>query len=258
MKNDVENKVMEEIYVKSTIDGSIQPSLYRASPRGGSRPLLVGLHTWSCDRFNQMNNLLPIAEKYGFNLLLPEFRGCNLPSNPNCTNACGSPVARGDIKDAVEYACSELGADSENVFLIGLSGGGHMALMMAAFHYDMFKAVTSFVPVSDLKRWTGENLNYKDSVLACCSGTDDEMAKRSPISYIDGLAKANLKIFHGKWDNVIPVGQSITLYNKIIEAYPNANVYFDVFDGGHEIDLDLAMHWIMSQYGENGRISVTG
>lgn len=249
---------MKEIYIKSTLDNSMQPSLYCTSPSGEKRPLLVGLHTWSFDRFNQVENLMPIAQKYNFNLLLPEFRGSNLPSNPNCTDACGSYLAVDDIKDAIEYACTELGADSENVFLIGLSGGGHMALMMAAHYPKMFKAVTAFVPISDLKRWTEENPNYKDSVLACCSNSELEMAKRSPISYIDGLAKSNLKIFHGKWDNVVPVGQSVELYNRLIRQCPEARVYFDVFDGGHEIDLELAMHWIMSQYGENEKISVTG
>jgi len=65
----------QELYIRSTLDGTMQPSLFFRSPSAEKRPLLVGLHTWSFDRFNQIGNMLPLAEKYDFNLLLPEFRG---------------------------------------------------------------------------------------------------------------------------------------------------------------------------------------
>ena len=81
----------------------MQPSLfYRASTP--NRPLLVGLHTWSFDRFNQINNMLPFAEENDFNLLLPDFRGKNRKDNPDdCHKACGSEYAKQDIKDAIDY-----------------------------------------------------------------------------------------------------------------------------------------------------------
>jgi hypothetical protein len=44
---------MQEILVKSTIDGSSQPSLFHKAGGRDSKPLLVGLHTWSADRFSQ-------------------------------------------------------------------------------------------------------------------------------------------------------------------------------------------------------------
>ena len=73
-----------EIGVKSTLDGTTQPSLFYKSESKEKRPLLLGLHTWSFARSNQIKNMLPLAEKYDFNLLLPEFRGKNLESNPIC------------------------------------------------------------------------------------------------------------------------------------------------------------------------------
>ena len=93
-------KTMEqqEIFIQSTLDGSMQPSLFYKSESKEKRPLLVGLHTWSFNRFNQIGNMLPLCEKYNFNLLLPEFRGSNLDSNPNCHQACGSDLAKHDIK----------------------------------------------------------------------------------------------------------------------------------------------------------------
>ena len=104
-----------ELLIPSTLDGSLQPSLfYRASKP--NRPVLVGLHTWSFDRFNQINNMLPFAKEHDFNLLLPEFRGKNRKENPNCTQACGSLLAKQDIKDAIDYLIANESVDAENVF----------------------------------------------------------------------------------------------------------------------------------------------
>lgn len=245
----------KEIRVLSTLDGSIQPSLFYHSPSKEKRPLLVGLHTWSYDRFNQIETMLPYAEKYDFNLLLPQFRGPNLPSNPICTQACGSVLAKQDVKDAID-AVADL-VDKEHIFLLGLSGGGHMALMMAGFIPEYFKAIGSYVPITDLQKWTQQNPDYAESVWACC-GSEEEMRKRSPMNFLDTIAKANIKIFHGKYDPVVPVCQSLELFHAMMKLDPKAKVYLDIFDGGHEIDMEQAMYWLLSQYHGINKSQVTG
>jgi len=247
----------QEIFIKSTSDGTMQPSLFYKSESPEKRPLLVGLHTWSFDRFNQIKNMLPFAEKYDFNLLLPEFRGENVSTNPICKQACGSELAKQDVQDAIDYLIENDLVDQDNIFLLGLSGGGHMALLMAGKCPEYFKAIGAYVPLTDLSRWVGENPGYAPHVWACC-GTEEEMRKRSPISYIDTIAKANLKIFHGKYDPVVPVTQSITLFNTIMEKYPKSKVYLDIFDGKHEIDMQTAAYWILSQYKPTEKTLVTG
>ena len=246
--------IQREILVKSTLDDSLQPSLFYPASRKG-RPLLVGLHTWSHDRFNQIDNMLPWAEKLDFNLLLPEFRGSNLDTNPNCLQACGSQYARQDVKDAIDHVLPEV--DAQNVFLLGLSGGGHMALLTAAFWPQLFKAVGAAVPITDLVKWSEQNADYKPHILACCR-TPEEMAARSPITYADGIARANVKIFHGKFDPVVPVSHSVALYEKINGYDPAARVFLDIFDGGHQIDMQSAMHWLLSQYESKEATQVTG
>lgn len=247
-----------EILVKSTLDSSMQPSLFYKSESNEKRPLLVGLHTWSHDRFNQINNMLPYAQKYDFNLLLPEFRGDNLKTNSICTQACGSNYAKQDIKDAIDYVIANENIDSENIFLLGLSGGGHMSLLMAGFCPEYFKAIGAYVPITDLEKWTKQNKNYCEHVLACCSDNSDEMKKRSPLSYVENIAKSNLKIFHGKFDPVVPVSHSLELYEEIMSRHPNARIFLDIFDGGHEIDMETAFYWIISQYKGVRAVSVTG
>lgn len=247
-----------EILVTSSLDGSVQPSLFYKAEGVQKRPLLVGLHTWSYNRFNQIENMLPYAEKYNFSLLLPEFRGPNLDTNPDCTKACASEYALCDVADAIDYAVQHENADKENIFLLGLSGGGHMALMLAGYCPEVFKAVAAYVPITDLSKWKDQNAAYRRHVLACAGGSEAELCRRSPITYIDSIAKANIKVFHGKYDPVVPVSQSIEFYIRLTQAHPDARAYLDIFDGGHEIDMHEAMYFILSQYEKKGKKRVTG
>ena len=78
------------------------------------------------------------------------------------------------------------------------------------------------------------------------------------MTYIDNIAKSNIKIFHGKFDPVVPVSHSLELYEETMIKYPNARIFLDVFDGGHEMDMEMAMYWILSQYKAKIKTTVTG
>lgn len=245
-----------EINVKSTVDGSIEPSLFAKSDIEGKRPLLVFLHTWSFDRHNQKARI-SYAERRGFHLLLPEFRGPNLLKNPRKEEACGSKIARQDIKDAIEYVIANYEVDTDNIFLVGNSGGGHMSLLMAAYAPDTFRAVAAFVPITDLKAWSDVSAHYAPLVRACCV-TDEEISERSPISHLDEIRRANVKVFAGRYDKVVPFTQTVDFYNALVGKHPDSRVFIDIFDGGHEYNETLADEWIMSQYSKTELTEVTG
>ncbi len=249
---------MEEILITSTLDGTEQPNLFYSAEGSEKRPLLVGLHTWSFNRFNQVENLLPLAKENNFNLLLPEFRGPNLFGNKDREKACGSEYAKQDICDAVDYIINSKNIDTDNIFVLGLSGGGHMALLMAGYKPELFRAVAAFVPICDLEEWTKQSPGYKNHILACCSDDVEEMKKRSPISYLESISKTTVKLFHGKWDNVVPYTQSLNFYKEMITFYPASRTFLDIFDGGHQIDLKLAFHFILSQYKKTEITTITG
>lgn len=245
---------MEQILVKSTVDGSQQPSLIHIAENKNneSKPLLVGLHTWSADRFNQVESMLPLAKELGWSLLLPEFRGPNLDSNPIGLKACGSLLAKQDIVDAVDYVVENFGADNKAIYLLGGSGGGHMALLMAAYKPKLWKAIASFCPITDLAKWYYDNPNYTRHIHYCCGGKPEgenirEYKDRSPMTYIDNIAKSNIKIFHGKYDKSVPFTHSMELYYHLSNKYPRSRVFLDIFDGGHELRIEDAKMWFMSQ-----------
>ena len=232
---------MNEIVVRSTLDGTEQPSLFFHPETDESVPLVVGLHTWSYDRFNQEKHYLPLCRKYGFALLLPEFRGPNLESNPRRGDACGSALARQDVIDAVEHVFKNCAIDRGNVFLLGCSGGGHMALLAAETAPELFRAVEVWCPVTDLVKWheytASTGRAYARHIEACTGGKPEERpeeyARRSPSTHPERLKKLPVSIHHGRHDPVVPFRHSVELARKIEEA-GSSQIFLDVFDGGHE------------------------
>lgn len=256
---------MQEITVRSTLDGSLQPSLWH-HPGGGAVPLVVGLHTWSYDRFNQEKNYLPLCREYGYALLLPEFRGANLDSNPHCRDACGSALARQDVIDAVRHVCEAYPIDRRNIFLLGGSGGGHMALLAAETAPELFRAVEAWCPVSDLVLWhrsaAEAGQKYCRHIEACTGGTPEtrpeEYARRSPSTQLERLAGLPVSIHHGRHDPVVPFRHSVEVARKL-DALGNDSFYFEIFDGGHDQFPERSFEWFARFVGAGTiRAGITG
>lgn len=232
---------MKRITVTSSLDGSAEPSLLYV-PRGQKKiPLVVGLHSWSFNLDNQVASMLPYAKKLRWALLLPEFRGNNLPRNPRGRQACASELAKQDIVDAVDRVTVDHAEviDRERIFLLGGSGGGHMALAMAGYRPDLWRMVSAWCPITDLVAWHGQNPGYVPGIEACCGGKPHEVPaeyqQRSPLSHIETISRATVFIYHGKWDKSVPFTHSLNLYQSVIAFKPDAKVYLSIFDGGHEL-----------------------
>lgn len=225
----------EELWIESSLDGSRELSLLHVPPR--PRALLVALHTWSTDRMDQAGVMLPLCREREWALLLPEFRGPNLASNPRASQACASDAARRDIVDAARWVRHRL-ARSLPVFLLGGSGGGHMALMVAALEEFPWQAVSAWCPITDLAAWHGENIRYAPHIEAVCGGPPDheqaktEYLERSPLFFAEGLRRHRLQVAHGRHDPSVPWLHSWRLAEKLIHC---PRFYFSLFDGGHEL-----------------------
>jgi dipeptidyl aminopeptidase/acylaminoacyl peptidase len=252
-----------EIFSVSSLDGSREPSLLSLPPNGEAKALVVGLHTWSAERFTPQASLLPFCLERGWALLLPEFRGPNLVTNPRAREAGGSALARRDIVDATRVVLSEHFSDSAPpVFLHGGSGGGHMGLMTAACEDFPWKAVSSWCPVTDLAAWHEENADYRPHVAAVCGGapgpkTEEEYRQRSPLHYAEALSKHRLLLAHGRHDQPVSYRHSWKLAQKI-EACRPQEFYFQIFDGGHEIHDQAAFAFFDRCLDAGTRVALTG
>jgi dipeptidyl aminopeptidase/acylaminoacyl peptidase len=248
MKNE-----FNEIEVVSSLDGSREKNLFFFPDAGEGQniPLVVALHTWSPDRFNQMG-IIKFCKERNWALLLPEFRGPNLVSNPRAEEACGSHLACQDIIDATEFVQANYSIDKDATFLVGGSGGGHMTLMTSAYKPEMWRGASSWCPITDVALWHkyyGTGKGYAPHMEACCGGApgdspevDYEYSKRSPMSYLTKLAKVNLSVHHGRFDKSVPCIHTINLAVALNALEPE-NFFFEILDGGHDFVPERAFAW---------------
>jgi len=255
-----------EITVTSSLDGSREPSLFFMPRTEHPVPLVVGLHTWSYDRFNQASNYLPLCQKRGWALLLPEFRGSNLIANPRIRQAGGAALARQDILDAVHAVCVQNPIDTSCIFLLGCSGGGHAALLVAGDSPKTFRAVDVWCPVTDLQAWHAYHCSrehyYVKDIEACAGGMPEECpeeyAFRSPSAHPERLKELALSIHHGRHDLVVPFRHSVSL-TSAVDAAGSDTVYLDVFDGGHEQMPARSFEWFAKLAGTSkSSVAITG
>ena len=220
--------------VRSSKDDTVQKAIYwrpesaAHDAKGPSVPLLVFLHSWS-GGFEQGPPWIDQAKKMGWVLVAPDFRGPN--SRPE---ACASDLASQDIIDAVEYAKAHARIDTDRIYLVGGSGGGHMSLVMASRTPDLWAAVSAWVPISDLTAWHAESTtrknNYAKMIEQCCGGkpgpaTEAEYRHRSPLFHLAAAKGVPLDINTGIHDGhtgSVPVSHSLLAFNVL--AAPDKQV----------------------------------
>ena len=218
----------QPITFTSTFDQTEQPARLFAAPEPGPQPLLVLLHTWSSDidSYNP-DEWVDAARAHGWHVVVPHFRGAN--KNPE---ACASPAARQDILDAAGAAETKVAVDPSRVYLAGVSGGGHMAMAMAAHHPESFAAITAWAGISDLAAWHAETLasgrGYWKDVEACAGGApgnsaavDAELRARSPLFHLANAAGVPLDLNEGVHDGhtgSVPIHHTLDAYNAVAAA----------------------------------------
>ena len=228
--NSVAASERKKILIKSTADGTMQPN-YVILPDGfgpGSepQPLLVSLHSWGSNLELRQTGLEEEAGRLGWIYLFPHFRGPN--SNPK---ACASAEARQDILDAVDWVIEKYPVDKKRIYLIGSSGGGHMAIMMAGRYPQRWTAVSAWVPISDLAAWWrfhGDKNKYGIYLMAVCgrrpgdsAEVDRQYYERSPINFLDRAVGLPLDIAAGVHDGhsgPVPVRHTLEAFNVLAKA----------------------------------------
>jgi pimeloyl-ACP methyl ester carboxylesterase len=229
----IESATEKLVQIKSTFDGTLEPCWFWHPEKAKIErvPLVVALHTWSYG-YKAKSAVRPVFEyavKHGWAYLAPNFRGPN-----NTYNACGGKAARQDIVDAVEYAKRTIKIDESRIYIIGGSGGGHMALLMAGTHPEIWAGCVAFCPITDLARWhadsmlkhPGRSRNYARMMEKACRGNPrmkfHEYKSRSPLTYLEAAKNAKVPVYigtgiHDGWKGSVPVGHSIRAFNVLAE-----------------------------------------
>ena len=217
---------VREIRYLSSADSTAQPAMFYAPDKNEDRiPLLVALHTWS-GSYNQKISI-PYAQwciDKGWIFIHPDFRGPN--RRPEAT---GSELVVKDILSAVDYAKKSANVDPNRVYLVGASGGGYTALLMAGRAPHIWAGVSAWVPIADLRAWYFESSKagrrYADDIVKSCGGVPDanagvdrEYEKRSPVTYLHKAVSLSLDINAGITDGhtgSVPVSHSLRAFNLV-------------------------------------------
>lgn len=231
------------ISVVSSADGAAQPARFWAPPGEAAAPLLVSLHSWSThyDRYEGFEETLRCCQTRGWAFLSPEFRGPN-----NRPEACASDLAIQDVLDAVDHACAVARIDPRRIYVLGGSGGGYMALMMACRAPERWAAVSVWVPITDLAAWhafcSAKGLKYAEDIVRCLGGPpgdaerDAEYRRRSPVFGLECAKGLPVDLEVGIQDGhtgSVPIEHTLRAFNVLARGNGHEDAAF--------VDADIAV-----------------
>ena len=210
----------KEIKYQSSADQSEQPAMFYAPVSKEPVPLIVALHTWSGNYKQKYHKAIEQwCIKHGWAYIHPDFRGPN-----NRPEATGSKLVVADIVSAVEYAKKSTQIDHSAIYLVGTSGGGYTALVMAGHHPEIWAGVSAWVPISDLAAWHAQG-KHVEALEQSCGGApgdspavDSEYAKRSPITFLSNAKGTTLHLHAGIKEKIVPISHSLLAFNELAAA----------------------------------------
>lgn len=191
-------------------------------------PVIVALHTWSANMEQRdiYSGLEHLAYDRGWLYLFPDFRGPN--DHPL---ACGSDAACRDVVDALDWTVAHFPVDTNRVYLAGMSGGGHMAMLVASRYPSRWTAVSAWVGISDLGAWydVHKNDRYGQDLRSCCGGPPTKSPavsaaykSRSSLWTLSNASGIPFDLAAGHSDghgyNPVPIRQTVAAFNAIARA----------------------------------------
>lgn len=226
----------EVVTVKSAIDGSMQPAIVYLPKEAPSQPvpLVVVLHTWgSSFSYAYSTDILKECRRNGWNwaVVEPYYRGPN-----DQPEACASDLAVQDVLDAIGYVKTKVNIDTQRIYVVGVSGGGHMAMILAGRAPHVWAGVSAWVGQADLKAWYAEMKAWPDPVFwpywinleEVCGGPpgtspeiDEQYRLRSPLTHLPRAGGVAIDINAGIDDGhtgCVPISHSLRAFNVLAEA----------------------------------------
>lgn len=125
------------------------PSVYKSDPEK-SFPLIYMLNGWS-GSYHQWNDIIGcqnFADRYGFIIVCPD--GLFDSWYINSPAIAGSRYSDFFFSDLMPFIAENYRVDRENIFITGLSMGGHGALYLFAMNPGLFRSAGSLSGVLDL------------------------------------------------------------------------------------------------------------
>ncbi|OLS02537.1 alpha/beta hydrolase family protein [Tissierella creatinophila] len=160
-----------------------------------------------------------------------------------------------DYSDGLEFIktkSDKLKIDTDNIVLMGLSAGGHLALLYSSFNTFMedkermkgIKSVVAYYPPSDLKdlfKKDSKSLFTRFAASRTLKGTpvteEEVYANYSPNNWLSEKMIPTL-VVHGKLDRIVPFDSSIKLIKRL-KALNVPSSFLVHSKGFHSFDTEL-------------------
>lgn len=154
-------------------------------------PLLYLLHGWSGSyhHWNDMIDCQEYANRYGFIIVCPDglYDSWYLDSPVKGENQYEQFFE----KELIPFINDKYRVQDENIFISGLSMGGHGALYLMEKNPAYFKAAGSLSGLLDLSDWGNQYGIDRVLGISATSKSDNILDKYSVMGNIDPLIKAN-------------------------------------------------------------------
>lgn len=216
---------VKEVTYRSKADDGDQSALFYVPETSKPTALLVALHPWSADYRSGTDGPAYAKEciRRGWAMVHPNFRGPN-----NRPEAVGSELVVQDILSSVEFAKQQANIDPERIYLVGVSGGGYAALLLAGRSPETWTAVSAWVPIADLSVWHQESRYetkrvYWRHLEAACGGppgaseeVDQQYKLRSAVTWLPEAKEVPIDInagIHDGHSGSVPVSHSLWAFN---------------------------------------------
>lgn len=247
-------------------DNVTQPARFFGSSACGPRPLVVSLHAWSA---TYQMSFVPKLENYlaenGWHILSPNFRG------PSWNyDSCASERAIQDVLESIEWVKQQVSVDKRRIYVIGLSGGGHLTMQLAARHPEVWAGASAWVGISHIGKWHKQCKNrvdenyifeYSKHIETVCGGepgssleADREVALRSPLTFLKQHPPFPFQISAGIHDGhtgSVPISHSMEAFNAIANPEDSiAQEDIDFMTEREEIPGHLKQHWDAPEFGD--------
>ena len=226
--------------VYSTTFGALPLDLYLATAPG-PRPALLYIHGGAWSNGNKNGGyglaLVPALAMAGITIVSLNYR---------LAPTWRFPAMIEDVRCAIRFMRSrtlQWNIDADRIGVMGNSAGGHLAALAALAsdsHWvtpewsgvssDVQLAVCLWGP-SDLRTATGSEL--QDRLVAVFGEGQEALRVGSPITYVSNSAPPFL-IVNGEADTTVPVTQSITLHDALIEHECSSELLL-VANAGHSL-----------------------
>ena len=136
-----------------------------------------------------------------------------------------------DCCDAIDYVIAHSGGygiNTEKIYLLGESAGGHLAGAVATFHYDRRYSFEKVFLVNSITHFEDKwkvRVPEKSAHPRLISLTREERAKfLSPLYQLDERC-GDVVLIHGEMDHVVPLEHSKRFYGRMCELSKNCDLH---------------------------------